>query len=327
LQNKEDHISMMKSISMKHCLAVVCCICIVFNLYSQSSSKANKRRLLLRDEGLSQLSYVDVANPKANWYVPIPAGRDMQLVGRGRVLIGTGTGYEEREISTGNKVYELTTFNGTLAAHRLKNGNTMLVGLSWQGKEGIVLVEVNGTGEIQRTIAYPGLTYVRLVRETPTGTFMITSNDMVFEGDATGNIIWRVGLAGPEKIHAWQAMRLANGQTVVSCGFAGSFQIFAADGKPVSVITGPAEVHPHFYAGYQILPNGNFVVTNWQGHGPNFGTSGTQLLEYTPKGELVWSWKQDPAKYSSLQGVLVLDGLDLNALHVENDQGVLAPVK
>jgi hypothetical protein len=313
--------------SMKKYLVVLFCVCFAVNAFAQGGSYGKKRKLLLRDEGLSQLSYVDLANPKANWYVPIPAGRDMQLVGKGRVLIGTGTGYEEREITTGNKVYELTSFPGTLAVHRLKNGNTMLVGLSWQGKEGIVLVEVNGAGDIQRLIAYPGFTYVRLVRETPTGTFMITSNDMVFEGDATGNIIWRVGLAGPEKIHAWQAQRLANGYTVVSSGFTASFQIFAADGKPLSIITGPAEVHPHFFAGFQIMPNGNFVVTNWQGHGPKFGASGIQLLEYSPKGQLVWSWKQDPEKYSSLQGVLVLDGLDLNLLHVENEMGVLTPVK
>jgi hypothetical protein len=51
------------------------------------------------------------------------------------------------------------------------------------------------------------------------------------------------------------------------------------------------------------------------------------LLEYNPAGKLIWSWRQDPAKYSSLQGVIVLDGLDTNFLHVENDKGMLAPVK
>jgi len=30
---------------------------------------------LLRDEGKSQLSYIDIANPDKNWYVPVPAGR------------------------------------------------------------------------------------------------------------------------------------------------------------------------------------------------------------------------------------------------------------
>jgi hypothetical protein len=86
-------------------------------------------------------------------------------------------------------------------------------------------------------------------------------------------------------------------------------------------------VHPHFYAGFQVLSNGNYVVTNWQGHGPKFGASGVQLLEYTPGGKLVWSWKQDPEKFSSLQGVIVLDGLDISRMHVEDAEGVLSPVK
>jgi hypothetical protein len=292
----------------------------------QDSNNAT-RRLLLRDEGLSQLSYVDMGNPGSNWYTPVPAGRDLQLIGRGKVLIGTGTGYEEREIASGKKVFELTSYPGTITARRLRNGNTMLVGLNWQGKQGIVLVEVDVKGNIQRTIAYPGFTYVRLVRETPSGTFLLTANDVVFEGNAAGEITWKAKLTGPEKTNAWQASRVANGQTVVSTGYGGNIQIFGTDGNKVATIVGPADVKPKFYAGHQVLSNGNIVVTNWQGHGPKFGSIGLQLLEYTPAGKLVWSWKQDPEKYSSLQGVLVLDGLDLTQLHVENEKGMLAPVK
>ncbi len=303
-------------------------------LFSEAQEKRNQqspdlrsRRMLLRDEGLSQLSYVDLAKPMANWYMPVPSGRDLQLIGSGRVLIGTGTGFEEREIANGKKVFELNSFTGTVAARRLRNGNTLLVGLNWQGKEGIVLVEIDVKGAIHRTIVYPGFAYVRLVRETPSGTFLITANDVVFEGNASGTIVWKAKLTGPEKTNAWQASRLANGQTVVSTGYGGNIQIFDAHGNKVATIVGPAEVNPNFYAGHQILSNGNIVVTNWQGHGPKFGSSGVQLLEYTPAGELAWSWKQDPAKYSSLQGIIVLDGLDLNQLHVENEKGVLAPVK
>jgi hypothetical protein len=290
------------------------------------SPNYNTRKLLLRDEGLSQLSYIDIANPKANWVVPVPAGRDIQLVGNGRVLIGTRNGYEEREITTGNKVHELTSFPGTVTARRLRNGNTLLAGINWQGKQGIVLVEVDKNGNILRTISYAGFDYVRLVRETVSGTFLITADEVVFEGNAKGDIIWKATVTGLPKPHAWQALRLSNGQIVVSSGYAKNLQIFGADGKLLDTITGPAEVKPNFYAGFQILSNGNYVVTNWQGHGPKFGASGTQLLEYTPKGELVWQWKQDAAKFSSLQGVIVLDGLDVTRLHVEDATGGLAPV-
>lgn len=292
-----------------------------------NSLDRNSRRILLRDEGLSQLSYVNLANPQSNWRLPVPAGRDIQLVGAGRVLIGTGTGYEEREIATGNKVHELTSYNGTIAARRLRNGNTLLVGLNWQEKQGIVLVEIDKNGISQRLIVYPGFGYVRLVRETVAGTFLVTADDTVFEGKADGSILWRARIVGRDKPHAWQALRLQDGKTVVSTGFAANFQFFGVDGKLLDTIGGTANVKPHFFSGFQILANGNYVVTNWQGHGPQFGAVGIQLLEYTPDGKLVWSWKQDPAKFSSLQGVVVLDGLDLNFLHVEDASGKLVPVR
>ncbi|HZX75490.1 MAG TPA: hypothetical protein VFE57_13780, partial [Cyclobacteriaceae bacterium] len=184
-----------------------------------NASSAKNRKLILRDEGLSQLSYVDLAKPSNNWYVPIPAGRDLQLVGNGRVLIGTGTGYEEHEILTGKKVAELTTFEGTIAATRLRNGNTLLTGLNWEGKKGIVLAEVDATGKTKRLINFPEFPYVRLVRETVGGTFIITSDTIVFEGDANGKIVWRskfVNTTKPNRVsmHAWQALRLENGNTV-----------------------------------------------------------------------------------------------------------------
>ncbi len=294
---------------------------------AQLQNNYTARHFLLRDEGKSQLSYLDISDSNANWYVPIPAGRDIQLVGNGKVLIGTGNGYEEREIATGKKLFELTTFPGTVAARRLRNGNTLLTGVNWQGKQGIVLVEVDSSGTVNRFITYPGFEYVRLVRETPSGNFLVTSNNIVFEGNDAGANVWKVNISGADNPHVWQALRLANGQTLVSAGFSKKMQLFSADGKLVDTISGPAEIKPHFYAGFQILANGNYIVTNWQGHGPTLGTIGTQLLEYSPSGKLVWKWQQDATKYSSLQGVIALDGLDINLLHIEDINGKLAPVK
>lgn len=297
------------------------------NSFSQQPREHSKRRLLLRDEGLSQLSYINLADPGTNWFVKVPTGRDIQLVGSGKVMIGTGNGYEVYDIKTGKKTKEITTFPGTVSARRLRNGNTMLVGSDWQGKQGIVLVEIDKEGKVIRQIVYPAHTYLRLIRETVKGNFLVTADELIFEGNPKGEIVWKATLSGIEKPHAWQAVRLGNGQTIVSTGYDKNFQVFAADGKLIDSITGPANVNPVFYAGFQVLANGNYVVTNWQGHGPSFGGSGVQLLEYSPKGTLVWSWKQDPEKFSSIQGVIVLDGLNLDKLHVEDAKGKLSPVK
>jgi hypothetical protein len=301
-------------------------IAILFFVFIGITVRSQQHRLLLRDEGISKLSYVDLAKLDKNWYVTVPAGRDIQLVGKGRVLIGTGTGYEERLIATGAKVSEITSFNGTVSARRLKNGNTLLTGLNWQDKKGIVLLEINAAGKIIQTINYPDYPYVRLVRETSNGNFLITSDTAVFEGNPKGEIVWRARIAGPEHPHSWQAVRLSDGNTIVSSGFAANFQVFDKTGKLIDSTNGPASVHPYFFGGFQILKNGNRVITNWQGHGEGHGGSGVQVLEYSPKGNLVWSWQQDPANFSSIQGVIVLDGLDTEKLHVEDNNGILSPV-
>ncbi len=313
-----------------HAFLILMCLAALLSAWNgpglgkEDKSAGTPQRLLLRDEGLSQLDYVDVSHPENNWYVPIPAGRDLQLVGKGRVLVGTGDGYEERDLKTGEKVGELTAFKGTIAARRLRNGNTLLTQLNSQGKEGIVLLEVDEKGVVKNIINYPGFPYVRLVRETAAGNFLITADDVVFEGKPDGSVIWRTNLATKRKAqHAWQAVRLADGRTLVSGGFSANLQILDKKGVLVDSISGPAAVHPYFYAGFQILKNGNMVVTNWQGHGPEMGAKGTQLLEYSPTGELLWSWKQDSTKFSSIQGVIVLDGLNLDRPYTEGKDGTM----
>jgi hypothetical protein len=300
---------------------------LVFCSQSSNAQTGHPQQFLLRDEGLSQLSYTNLSDASKNWQVPIPAGRDMQLVGRNRVLIGTNNGYEERDITNGNKLFELSSFPGTISARRLKNGNTMLVGVNWQDAKGIVLVELNATGAIQQKIVYPGFNYVRLLRETGNGNYLISANDTIIEGNKQGAVVWMAKIISQKQPHAWQPVRLANGQTLVSGGYSGNIQIFAADGKLLRTIGGPDDVKPNFYSGHHILPNGHIVVTNWQGHGPNNGALGTQLLEYDQDGKLVWSWKQDPARFSSLHAVIILDQLDTKYLHVENENGVLSAVK
>jgi len=301
-------------------------VSIAFCFLFDTTANSQQHRLLLRDEGISKLSYVDLDKPEKNWYVSVPAGRDIQLVGKGRVLIGTGTGYEERLIATGEKVAEITSFNGTIAARRLKNGNTLLAGLNWLDKKGIVLLETDDAGKIIQSINYPDYPYLRLVREISNGNFLITIDTAVFEGTPKGKIVWKARIAGPQHPHCWQALRLSNGNTIVSGGYAANIQVFDKTGKLIDTIGGPTSVHPNFFGGYQILKNGNFLVTNWQGHGEGHGASGVQLLEYSPKGKLIWSWNQDPAKYSSLQGVIALDGLDTDKLYIEDSNGKLSPV-
>lgn len=63
--------------ALKYYLPLLFYVISILTAFAQKQEYKN-RRLLLRDEGLTQLSYVDLANPKNNWYLPVPAGRDLQ---------------------------------------------------------------------------------------------------------------------------------------------------------------------------------------------------------------------------------------------------------
>jgi hypothetical protein len=292
----------------------------------------DKRRMLLRDEGLMTLHYVNLANPTENWTITTtdPA-RGMQLVGGGVLFGARNDGYEEYDLETGKVLKQVKGFTQTESACRLANGQTMLTQLD---KAGIHLTFLEPkTDVVKSQITYAGYGYVRMARPTPQGTFLVPSDTKLFEGDDKGNVMWETTLGSPEWMHIWKATRVPNGNVVLGAAWAASLDILDATSHKViqrigtAALPEAATVKPNFFAEFQILPNGNYVTPNWEGHGPGNGGTGVQVLEFDPTGKLVWQWKQDPAVYSSIQAVMILDGLDPQYLHVETVDGTWTPVK
>ncbi|MEO8615018.1 MAG: hypothetical protein ABI600_07755 [Luteolibacter sp.] len=285
-----------------------------------------QHEFLAIDEGLATLLHVDESDPLKDWVVPIghPQARDMQLVGGNRVLIGHHHGWSEFDLGNGRLVSEFTAFDGVTAVRRQPNGHTIVAGVDIAGADGVVVLELDGENkEILRAI-YPG-DYVRLIRQTAQGTLLMSCNDRIREGDRDGNYLREFPVEG--FYHAWKSLRLPNGNLLVSAGY-GAFMVeIDPDGKTIRKFGGkeqvPAEVNPFFYAMFQLLPDNHIVLANWQGHGEGFGASGIQLLEFDPAGAIVWKWS-DPTRISSLQGVLVIDGLNTAVLHDERN-GVMEP--
>lgn len=286
-----------------------------------------KHDFLALDEGINNVLHVDEFNPKNDWIVPVGhhRPRDMQLIGGGKVLISHDKGYAEFDIATGHLDRDVATFANVSAARRLPNGHTLLVYAVEKQAMGVFVVELDAAGATVKKTVYPG-DYVRLMRQDDHGTFLFGMNDKIQEGDGDGHFIWTAKADGFR--HAWKALRLPNGNTLASAGY-GAFMVeFAPDGTIVRKFGAagqvPTAVHPFFYGLFQLLPNGDVAVANWQNHGPGHGASGVQLLEFDPKGAIVWQWSE-PAKISSLQGILILDGLDTSRLHDERT-GVMAPL-
>lgn len=280
---------------------------------------AHKELILYDDDG--KLWYVNSTEPTRSWSVASGTGRDLQLIGGGRVMLGKGNGWSEFLLSDGSTVGGTTRFSGIQSAHRLADGTTLLASTS---NGSIVLRAVTAVGDVTRTITYEGYGYVRLVRPTATGTFLVTSDDVVFEGDATGKVLTTWQISGNQR-HVWKALRLANGDTAIATGYNASLDIYAPDKTLRLSIGGKApalsELDPHFFADFRVMPNGDYFVVNSQADSNN--SASVQLLQFNPAGELVWQQKQ-PKGVRSLEAAIVLDGVDTSKLQLET-AGMLMP--
>ncbi len=279
------------------------------------------------DEGLGTILHVDENDKRRNWLVPLGFGqaRDMQLVGDRRVLIGHHNGYSEFDIETGRRLKDVTAFDGVTSVRRLPNGCTRIAGVNLLGEKGVVIAELNPGDVVAQKRVLEG-DYVRLIRETGAGTFLMMVNTKIRETDLTGTMIRELPVDG--FFHAWKAVRRPDGRIISSAGY-GAFMVEMDPTGAVIRKWGakgqvPDAVHPFFYAMFQLLPNDHIVAVNWQDHGPTHGESGVQLVEFDPSGNIVWQWSQAPL-ISSLQGLVVVDGLDTRKLHDERN-GVMEPL-
>jgi hypothetical protein len=179
-------------------------------------------------------------------------------------------------------------------------------------------------------VSFPALGSFRLFRRTSQGTFLIGAGNKLAEVNWNKETVWEMAFPGTN-LYVYQGLRLADGKLAVSQGYGSTLLLVDPATKTVLTTIGGKQqpdastIVPNFYAGFQVLANGHFIVTNWQGHGAGNGSKGIQLLEYDKNGALVWKWKQDPSLVSSLHHVIVLDGLDTTKLH-DDINGVLAPV-
>jgi hypothetical protein len=279
------------------------------------------------DEGHATLLHIDERDQSKNWIVPIgqPRARDMQLIGNNRILIGHHRGYTEFDITLGRPLKEFALLEGVTAVRRQPNGHTIIAGVDISGMKGVVVLELDENDKELHHALFPG-DYVRLIRQTEQGTYLMSCNDRIREGSVDGDYLREFPVEG--FYHAWKSLRLPNGNLIVTAGYGAFVVELDPNGKIVRKFGGkgqvPGNIRPFFYAMFQLLENGNIVLVNWQGHGPGFGGSGVQLLEFNPTGQIVWTWSK-PELISSLQGILVLDGLDTSKLHDERN-GVMRPV-
>lgn len=303
---------------------------------SAGDGGGNPSRVLLADEGNRRVMLVSLDNTAtALWSTQLgdttkygDSMRDLQLVGGDRVAVSVAKGYVELDLKTGEIKKEMTKLDGVESLRRLPSGNTVL-GANADG--GVTLQELDSqdAAVAAHKVTFTSYSQLRLFRRTPQGTFLLGVGAKLAEVNWDKQTLWEMTI--PDGNYVYQGLRLPDKTIAVTSGYGAALLVIDATAKKVLTTVGgkgqpdATTIVPNFYGGFQVLPNGHFVITNWEGHGAGHGGTGIQLLEYDPSGLLVWKWKQDSKLVSSLHNVIVLDGLDTSKLH-DDLNGVLAPV-
>jgi hypothetical protein len=247
------------------------------------------------------------AEGKITWEYETGTCNDLWALPNGNLLFNTGKG--AREVTRDKEVvFSYESESEIYACQRLANGNTF-IGECNSGR----LLEIAPDGSIVKEIkllpegADGGHVYMRNARKLKNGHYLVThyGDQAVREYDGEGAMVREIPApGGPHSV-----CRLPNGNTIIACGdHTTSATIFEVDpaGKVVWEIknTELPGITLQFLTGFQRLPNGNTVLSNWIGHG-HLGEE-PHIIEVTPEKEVVWTF-QDHKNMKTVSSVQILD--------------------
>ncbi|MDX9867617.1 MAG: alpha/beta fold hydrolase [Kiritimatiellia bacterium] len=231
------------------------------------------------------------ADGKISWEQKAPSCDDLWILPGGSILFNTGHGVKEVAMD-GKVLFEYQSVSEIYAVQRLANGNTF-VGECSSGR----LLELAPDGKTVKSLSLlpegqkGGHSFMRNARVLKNGNYLVTlcGQKTVAEYAPDGKEAWTFKVPGGVP-HSVQ--RLANGNTLIACGDRGEPGLLEVSpgGEIVwKVDNSDLPGRPlKFLTGFQKLPNGNVLISNWLGHG-KFGTA-PHLLEITPEKKVVWTY-------------------------------------
>ena len=259
---------------------------------AQVLAAGNGRVLLLSPQG-------DVV-----WEHKAGTVHDVWMLPNGNVLFADGN---ITEVTRDHKVvFEYKPENqkggGAYSCQRLPNGNTV-VGENASGR----VVEVDKDGKVVFSLKTNyGKTddhhHMRMVRKLANGNYLVSHSqaNVVREYRPDGTTAWEK----PAKALAFAAVRLANGNTLVSS--LNQLTEYDKDGNQVWEFKKddlPGVVIQNM-TGIQVLPNGNVVIGCYSAYTKE--GAGTGMLEITRERNLVWRYVSPGRRDTSMMGVQLL---------------------
>lgn len=253
--------------------------------------------------------FLVAADGAIDWEYPAKNCNDLWVLPNGNLLFNTGTGV--REVTRDKKVvFDYQSKSEIFACQRLANGNTFTAECN-TGR----LLELDPAGKIIREVRVlpegkdGGHGYIRNARVLANGNFLVChyGDQVVREYAPDGKVV--VTIPAPGGPHS--ATRLPDGHTLIACGDAKSptgpqvIETDAAGTVVWSIRNGDLPgIQLAFMTGFQRLPNGNTVMSNWLGHG-KFGTA-PHLIEVTRDKRVVWTFA-DHKTMKTISSVQLLD--------------------
>ena len=281
-----------------------------------------QHRFVASDFWKKKLWYVNQAKPEENWSADLPSiPMELQLIGGNRLLISfMSNGYGIFDLGTRKLVehHHPQTIAGSVSAWRLANGHTM-AGVN--RNKAVILVELDAANALVREWTIPAITYLRMIRPTPQGTWLLAENNGVTEvtladGVAADKRMVRQFML-PRPRNAYMGARLEDGRTLVGGGYAAGLFEYGADGKLARELVAqqPQGMSNYFYGSIQALPNGHIAVANWTGHSAKDYRPGWKIIEFDQDGKTVWHWFADAKDVGTINNVIILDDLDTAKLN------------
>jgi hypothetical protein len=286
-----------------------------------------KHRFIVSDFMHSSLHYVDETDTSKNWTLTLPEiAFDLQLVGGYRLLCNRAKGYDVYDLATREKVesFQSEAVKDTVrSVRRLADGRTFL------GAQNGTVYEFDAQKKLTATYEMPkAAKYVRLMRFTPKGTLLLAAEDGAYEVlleeglEAEKRLVRKFALPRPR--NSYMALYAPDGKLVLSGGYSKGLYVFDSNGTLLkdTVVQQPEGLNNYFYAGFQILKNGNLVMANWTGHSEKDFKPGWKAIELDKDHNVVWTWNE--AYGGTVNQLLILDGMDLSVLN-DDCSGVLGP--
>ncbi|MEI7899433.1 MAG: PQQ-binding-like beta-propeller repeat protein [bacterium] len=235
------------------------------------------------------------------WEHPAGNVHDVWRLPNGNVLFADGN---ITEVTRDHKVvFEYKPENqkggGAYTCQRLTNGNTV-VGENASGR----VVEVDKTGKVVFTLMtrYTSTDdhhHMRMARKLANGNYLVchSGSNLVREYKPDGTTAWET----PTKALAFAAVRLANGNTLVSS--LNQITEYDKNGKETWEFkkTDLPGVVIQNITGFHVLPNGNLVAGCYSAY--NGQGEGTGLFEITRDKKLAWRYVSPGRRDGTMMGV------------------------